>query len=136
MDYVPIAVVVLANLISVKLLLRKVFRPNFRYRRARVGRFLAVISYFPLASTIVDLEAVRKTHLNINRWKDKELLEWKNSYVTGCSAIAVAVRFLSLSQLSPCLRIPGCYFCKRGLERAVFAEYGCDTLVGESLALC
>jgi hypothetical protein len=41
--------------------------PSLRYRRARVGRFLAALSYVSIASTLVDLEAVRKTHLNINR---------------------------------------------------------------------
>lgn len=65
--------------------------PGLRYRRARVGRFLAALSYISIASFLVDLEAVRKTHLNINRWKNEELLAWKSSYVAGCSATAVAV---------------------------------------------
>jgi hypothetical protein len=71
--------------------LEYVLGPSLRYRRARVGRFLAGLSYSWIASSIVDLEAVRKTHLNINRWKDGELLAWKGSYVDGCSATAVAV---------------------------------------------
>lgn len=65
--------------------------PSFEYRKARVGRVLAVTSYFWVLTLLVDLEAVRKTHLNINRWRDEELLTWKNSYVSGCNAIAVAV---------------------------------------------
>jgi hypothetical protein len=38
----------------------------------------------------LDTEEVRKTHWNINRWKDDEVLAWKNSYVSSCAAIAVA----------------------------------------------
>jgi hypothetical protein len=38
----------------------------------------------------LDTEEVRKTHWNINRWKDEEVLAWKSSYVSSCSAIAVA----------------------------------------------
>jgi hypothetical protein len=39
---------------------------------------------------LLDMEEVRKTHWNINRWKDEEVLVWKRAYVTRCSAIAVA----------------------------------------------
>ena len=71
--------------------------PNFRYRRARVGRILAALSYFFVASPLLDLEAVRKTHLNINRWSDEEVLAWKGSYVSGCAATAVAVCILHMA---------------------------------------
>ena len=73
--------------------------PSLRYRRARVGRFLAALSYVSIASTLVDLEAVRKTHLNINRWSNEEVLAWKGSYVSGCSATAVAVCTLHMIML-------------------------------------
>lgn len=38
----------------------------------------------------LDTEEVRKTHWNINRWKDEDVLAWENSYVSSRAAISVA----------------------------------------------
>jgi hypothetical protein len=56
------------------------------YAAVRFGTLGDVLSSVGL----LDTEEVRKTHWNINRWKDQEVLAWKSSYVTSCSAIAVA----------------------------------------------
>lgn len=56
------------------------------YAAVRFGTFGDALSGFGL----LDTEEVRKTHWNINRWSDVEVLAWKTSYVTSCSAIAVA----------------------------------------------
>jgi hypothetical protein len=62
--------------------------PGFSYRSARYGRVGNALHYLGLHDT----DAVRKCHLEINRWKDEDVLAWKTSYVSSCSAIAVAVR--------------------------------------------
>jgi hypothetical protein len=56
------------------------------YATVRFGTFGDILSGLGL----LDTEEVRKTHWNINRWKDEEVLAWKNSYVSSCAAIAVA----------------------------------------------
>ena len=56
------------------------------YAAVRFGSLGDILSGLGL----LDTEEVRKTHWNINRWKDDEVLAWKNSYVSSCAAIAVA----------------------------------------------
>ena len=109
--------------------------PDFRYRRARVGRILAAQSYFFVVSPLLDLEAVRKTHLNINRWSDEEVIAWKGSYVSGCAATAVAVRTLRYDHPA-FLNLAGSYFCKRGIECSFLTEHRCHALERTSFAVC
>lgn len=41
---------------------------------------------------LVDTRAVRQLHWNINTWTDEEVMSWKQSFISTCSAIQVAVR--------------------------------------------
>jgi hypothetical protein len=81
--------------------------PGFSYRSARYGRIGTALHYLGF----VDTDAVRKCHLNINRWKDDDVLAWKTSYVSSCSAIAVAVRFYCVLHATLSLTLIGCYLC-------------------------
>lgn len=56
------------------------------YRRARFGHAGDLL----YITGLVDTDAVRDTHFNINFWTDEETLAWKTSYVTSCNATAVA----------------------------------------------
>lgn len=60
---------------------------NFQYRDARWGLFGHVASLCGLINT----GEIRKLHWNINTWKDEEVLAWKESYMSACTAIQVSV---------------------------------------------
>jgi hypothetical protein len=59
------------------------------YRRQRFGIVMQLLSYI----LIFDTDIVQEFHRNINYWSDEELKTWKESYIAGCNAIAVAVSF-------------------------------------------
>ncbi len=56
------------------------------YRHARFGH-LGDLLY---VSGLVDTDAVRDVHFNINFWTDEEAMAWKNSFVTSCNATSIA----------------------------------------------
>ena len=56
------------------------------YRRARFGH-LGDLLYI---TGLVDTDAVRDVHFNINFWTDEEALAWKNSFVSSCNATSIA----------------------------------------------
>lgn len=88
MDAISIAATVLDVVSLTYKVLEFLLTPGFSYRSARYGRIGTALHYLGLHDT----DAVRKCHLEINRWKDEDVLAWKTSYVSSCSAIAVAVR--------------------------------------------
>ena len=59
------------------------------YRRRRFGIGVQLLSYI----LIFDTDIVQEFHRNINYWSDEELKTWKQCYIAGCNAIAVAVSF-------------------------------------------
>lgn len=63
------------------------------YRRARFGR-LGDLLYI---TSLVDTDAVRDVHFNINFWTDEEAMAWKNSFVSSCNATSIAVSSHTLS---------------------------------------
>ena len=60
---------------------------NFQYCDARWGFFGHVASLCRMINT----GEIRKLHWNINTWKDEEVLAWKKSYMSACTAIQVSV---------------------------------------------
>ena len=56
------------------------------YRRARFGHAGGLL----YVTGLVDTDALRDAHFNINFWTDEEAMAWKRSYVTSCNATAVA----------------------------------------------
>lgn len=59
------------------------------YRTRRFGRWTGFFVH--LCPGIVDTDALKEAHLDINTWTDDEVLAWKASHLTSCNAIAVAV---------------------------------------------
>lgn len=57
------------------------------YRRRRFSTVVQLLSFI----LIFDADTVQEFHRNINYWSDEELKTWKESYIAGCNAIAVAV---------------------------------------------
>lgn len=102
--------------------------PGFSYRSGRYGRIGTALHYLGL----VDTDAVRKCHLNINRWKDDDVLAWKTSYVSSCSAIAVAVRFYCVLRATLSLMLIGCYLCDSRPHRTFITQHVPNALDGKS----
>ena len=56
------------------------------YRRARFGH----VGDLLYITGLVDTDAVRDVHFNINFWTDEEAMAWKNSFVSSCNATSIA----------------------------------------------
>ena len=56
------------------------------YRHARFGH-LGDLLYI---TGLVDTDAVRDVHFNINFWTDEEAMAWKSSFVSSCNATSIA----------------------------------------------
>lgn len=80
------------------------------YRRARFGRAGRPGRMF---AAFVDVE---KVHWDINYWTDKEVLAWRDSYVSGCSAIAVAVSIAIILHAPHLTRFKAAIFASIGLS--------------------
>lgn len=61
---------------------------GYRYRHARFGWFGG---YAVRCFRLVDAKALQEMHWNINTWTDEEVMNWKQSQLNVCNAIAVAV---------------------------------------------
>jgi hypothetical protein len=94
---------------AVTSLLLYITRAGGRYRIQRFGRLLGTALY---AFRLVDTDALQRSHWDINFWTDAEVLAWKNSHIEACNAIAVAVRFSTVSWLSTYSIITGSNLCK------------------------
>lgn len=98
----------------------KFFLPtNLAYDRQRWGSRGYLLSLVRL----VDTRAVRQLHWNINTWTDEEVMSWKQSYMSACSSIAVAVSKIQYDGRGPLFDHgpttdmmtchEGSYFCQR-----------------------
>ncbi|KAE8452332.1 hypothetical protein EG329_001032 [Mollisiaceae sp. DMI_Dod_QoI] len=56
------------------------------YRRERFSTGVQLLCFI----LIFDADTVQDFHRNINYWSNEELKSWKESYIAGCNAIAVA----------------------------------------------
>jgi hypothetical protein len=63
-------------------------KANFVYRQARFGPIGHILALLRL----IDTRAIRDLHWKINTWTDDEVIVWKSSYISSCTAIQVAVR--------------------------------------------
>jgi hypothetical protein len=72
------------------------------YRRARFGH-LGDLLYI---SGLVDTDAVRDVHFNINFWTDEEAMAWKNSFVSSCNATSIAGAIFATLGLQA-MQLPG-----------------------------
>ncbi|KAI1617153.1 hypothetical protein EDD36DRAFT_462013 [Exophiala viscosa] len=58
----------------------------YSYQRQRWGPW----GHFLGLTRLVDTKAVQELHWNINTWTDEEVMAWKQSFISTCSAIQVA----------------------------------------------
>ena len=87
----PITIVGLVDsVISVGSAIRKLYGRRISYWRRRwrwAGQLYAIVAALSDSGVI-------KTHWDINCWNPQEVMEWRNSYISSCSAVAVAVSLL------------------------------------------
>lgn len=57
------------------------------YERQRWGSWERLLGL----TRIIDTKAVGQLHWNINTWTDDEVMAWKQSYISTCTAVQVAV---------------------------------------------
>lgn len=80
---VPKAITVLAYFV-----LKAFPSAGFEYRQRRFGLWWGT---FIWAFRLVDTDALQKRHFDLHAWSDKEVQQWKDSHLSSCNAIAVAV---------------------------------------------
>lgn len=101
------------------------------YENQRWGSWGRVLSLLRL----VDTRAVRQLHWNINTWTDEEVLSWKQSFMSTCSAIQVAVRApCSLTSHMELIGL-GCHLCQCRSHRPSVAQHGLDALERQGVAV-
>ena len=61
---------------------------GFQYRQRRFGLWWGT---FLWAFRLVDTDALQRRHWDLHAWSDKEVQQWKDSHLSSCNAIAVAV---------------------------------------------
>ncbi len=67
--------------------------PARAYRKRRFGLLPSIL----LDLILFDSDSLTELHRNINVWGPEDLKAWKDSYVAGCNAIAVAASPLSFT---------------------------------------
>lgn len=73
---------------------RDVFRSAAPYAKVRFG-FLQRLLFIACQ----DASYVEKFHLRINFWSDKEVMAWKDSLITNCNSVSIAVSFILFPEL-------------------------------------
>ena len=63
---------------------------GFEYRQRRFGLWWGT---FIWAFRLVDTDALQRRHWDLHAWSDTEVQQWKDSQLSSCNAIAVAVGF-------------------------------------------
>lgn len=58
------------------------------YRGKRFGPFWGIVLY---AVPVINTDELQRMHWKLNTWTDEEVLRWKDSHLSSCGAIAVAV---------------------------------------------
>ena len=106
---------------------RYFFSDDVRYRQRRWGAWGHLLPCFGL----VDTTEIRQLHWNINVWTDQEVMAWKESYMSACSAIQVSVRKDSYppNPITELSQESGRDLCQCWPHGPPVAEYGLHSLV-------